>query len=85
MFIPKITKASELTRPQRAFLVSFVRRNMGLKLTVKHDRLWLSRRFLKGTLGAKLQVSRDETVGASLYWAKSYAKTNRLGIYRKGA
>lgn len=85
IIIPKIKKAKELSRNETAFLVSFVRRNYGLKLKINTERLFLSRRFQRGVLNAKLQVSRDETVGASLFFAKMIAKRERLGIYRSRA
>lgn len=85
MFISKVKKANELTRDETAFMVKLVKSRFGLKLAVKQERLYLSKRYHRGVLGAKLQVSRDETIGASLYWAKVYAKANRLGIYRERA
>lgn len=74
-----------MTRQELAFAVRFVRSTYGLKLKVEKETFVLARRFLKAVNNEKLQLTKDKTLGASLYWAKFYAKRDRLGVYRKGA
>ncbi len=81
MVIAKIKSETDLTRDNKAFLVSFVRRAFGLKLSFKQERLYISRRFKRGDNLEKLHVSKDKTVGAMLYFARDFAKRNKIGIY----
>lgn len=81
MQIAKVYEASELTRLQKAFVIRFVRRAYGLNLAIKRERLILVRRFKRDSFGAKVIVSQDLRLGASLYFARQIAKKEKLGIF----
>ncbi len=83
--VSKNAVTSDLDRAQLAFVIKLVKRNYGLKLSVKEGRFYISKRFQRlSVTKEKRIVSRDLRLGACLYFAKTHAQANKLGIYKKG-
>ena len=82
LIISKNAETKDLTRNELAFAIRFIRRNYGLRLTVKQDRFYLSKRFQRlSVTKEKAIVSRDLRFGAMLHYAKQTAKACKLGLF----